>query len=243
MRGFRLKSVLFIVVVSSTMLACRFSLELPWNVAAPDVEISPEDISIAATRAAVAAATASSLADQAGQLAATAVLQGDNIVSTAVAGESLPGIGEAVAVAGSLQQKLASIVPDANGNFTLTITDADLAEYIASQGSAFTYGDTSIENVKINIIPQHVVVTGRLTNPVDLPLTAQLSPVVVDGQLHFTVIDASAGVFPVPSSLLAVLETGINAGLSQAFNHLPAGVTLLDVALGGGSMTFLGQMN
>lgn len=240
---------LILIILSLSTLACRFSLELPWNVSAPDVEIAPEDVAAAATRAAVVASTAASVADQAGQLAATAVLQGDDIVSTAVAGEGLPEIGEilpeiggAVAAIGSLERKLTSISPDANGNFTITMTDADLAEYLASQGAAFENSEARIENVQVNFKPQNVVVTGDITNPVTLPLTAELRPVVVDGNLHFQVINASAGILPVPDSMLSMLETGINIGLGQAMDALPAGVTLIDVALGDGSMTVLGQM-
>lgn len=236
----KIKSVvLTLFILSLSTMACRFSVELPWNVAAPDVEISPDDVAAAATRAAVVAATAASVADQAGQIAATAVLQGDGIVSTAVAGEGLPDVGAALS---SLERKLTSITPDANGNFTITMTDADLAEYLALQGAAFENGEARIENVLVNFTPQHIVITGNITNPVTLPLTAQLRPVVIDGRLQFQVINASAGVLPVPDSMLSMLETGINVGLGQAMNALPAGVTLLDVALGSGSMTVLGRM-
>lgn len=236
------KGVLLLIVLSLTTLACRFSLELPWNVGT-DVDISPEDVAAAATRASVAAATAASLADQAGQLAATAVLQGDNIVSTAVAGEGLPGIGAAGAVMGSLQQKLSTFSPDANGNFTITFTDADMAEYLAMQGSTFATEEAQIENVQISMTPQHVVVRGDVTSPMSLPLTAELRPTVVDGQLHFEVVTASAGILPLPASMLSMLETGVNVGLSQAMNSLPEGVSLLDVALGSGSMTVLGHVD
>ena len=240
---------LILIILSLSMLACRFSLELPWDVSAPDVEIAPEDVAAAATRAAVVAATAASMADQAGQLAATAVLQGDDIVSTAVAGEGLPEIGEilpevggAAATLSSLERKLTSISPDANGNFTVTMTDADLAEYLASQGAAFENSEARIENVQVNFTPQNVVITGNVTNPVSLPLTAQLRPVVIDGRLRFQIINASAGVLPVPDSMLSVLETGVNVGLGQVFDTLPAGATLIDLALGNGSMTVLGRM-
>ncbi len=237
------KGVLLLIVLSLTTLACRFSLELPWNVSAPDVDISPEEVAAAATRAAVAAATAASIADQAGQLAATAVLQGDNILSTAVAGEGLPGIGTAGAAVGSLQQKLSTFTPDANGNFTITFTDTDMAEYLANQGGTFATDEAQIENVQISMTPQNVVVRGDVTSPMSLPLKAELRPTVVDGQLYFEVITASAGVLPLPASMLAMLETGVNVGLSQAMNSLPDGVSLLDVALGSGSMTVLGHVD
>lgn len=225
-----------------SITACQFSLELPWEIGAPDVNISQEEIAAAATRAANVAATAGAIADQAGQVAATAVLQGDDIVSTAVAGDRLPQGDGAATGATSLERKLTSISPDANGNFTITMTDADLAEYLATQGAAFENSEARIENVQVSFTPQNVVVTGDVTKPIGLPLTAQLQPDVVDGRLHFQVLNASAGMFPVPDSMLSVLETGINVGLGQAMNSLPADVGLLDVALGSGSMTVLGQM-
>jgi hypothetical protein len=231
---------LILILLSLSTMACRFSFELPWDVGAPDVEISPEEVAAAATRAAEVAATAASVADQAGQIAATAVLQGDDMVSTAVAGENLP---EAVGAMTALERKLTFISPDANGNFTITMTDADLAEHLALQGSAFENNDARIENVQVNFTPQNVLITGNVTKPVSLPLTAQLRPVAVDGRLHFQVTNASAGVLPIPESMLSILEAGVNVGLGQALSYLPAEVSLLDVALGSGSMTVLGQVN
>jgi hypothetical protein len=242
MPGLKSKGALLLLILSLTALACRFSLELPWDVRSPDVEISPEDVSAAATRAVVAAATAAAIADQAGQLAATAVLQGDNAVSTAVAGEGLSGAGSAATGATSIERKLTSIVPGADGRFTITMTDADLAEYLATQGGAFENDEARIENVQVNFTPQHVTISGNITRPATLPLTAELQPIVTDGRLRFQVLNASAGVLPIPSSMLSMLETGVNIGLGRALNTLPEGVNLLDVALGSGSMTVLGEV-
>jgi hypothetical protein len=233
--------VLLLIILSLSVMACRFSFELPWDVGTPDVNISPEDVSAAATRAANVAATAAAVADQAGQIAATAVLQGDNVVSTAVAGENLSQGDLAATGTSSLERKLMSVSPDANGNFTITMTDADLAEYLAMQGAAFENSDARVENVQVNFTPQNIVITGNITQPVTMPLSAELRPSVVDGRLQFQVINASAGILPVPDSMLSVLEAGINVGLGQAMNSLPANTSLLDVALGSGSMTVLGK--
>lgn len=222
---------LFLILLSLSTMACQFSFGVPWDVGAPDVEISPDDVAAAATRAAEVAATAASVADQAGQIAATAV-----------AGDTLPDVSGAAGAVTALERKLTSISPDANGNFTITITDADMAEYLALQGGAFENDDARIENVQVNFTPQNVVITGNVTKPVSLPLTAELRPVAADGRLYFQVINASAGVLPVPESMLSVLEAGVNVGLGQAMSYLPAEMTLLDVALGSGSMTALGQV-
>lgn len=239
MNWLRSRWLLFLVALLVTTLACRFTVELPWNVSAPDLEISPEDVAGAATRVAVAAATAAAFADQAGQLAATAVLEGDNAVSTAVAGEGLPAVGAGVA----LQEKLNNIRPDANGNFTVTFTDADMRQLVEAQGSSFSSEEAQLENLQVRFTPQHVVATGDLVRPLEVPLTVQLRPFISNGRLRFEVIEATAGMFPVPASLLSTLEIGVNAALGQAFNGMPAGATLVDVALGVGSMTVLGRMN
>jgi hypothetical protein len=61
--------------------------------------------------------------------------------------------------------------------------------------------------------------------------------------MRFAIIDATAGIFPVPSSMISLLETGVNSGLSTAFDTLPANVSMDDVALGSGSMTVVGRVN
>ncbi len=224
---------LVILLLFST-LACSFSLELPWNVGAPDVAISQEQVSAAATRTAVAAATAAALAGEAGRIAATAVTQGDSLVATAVAGDT-------AAPASSLQEKLAAVRPDANGNYAIPITDQDLALLLAAQGGSFAAGDTRIDNLRINTLPDAVVLNGDLTSPVAVSITARFRPVVTDGRLRFAAIDATAGSLPVPGSMLSLLETGVNVGLGQAISALPAGLRVQDVVMGNGVFTILAR--
>jgi hypothetical protein len=226
--------LLLVILLSLTTLACSFSVDLPWDIGAPDVAISQEQVSGAATRTAIAAATAAALAGQAGQIAATAVVQGDNLVATAVA-ESAPNMPD------SLEAKLAAIRPDADGNYVVSITDEDLAQFFAAQGGSFSSGDASIENLRINTLPDAVVLNGDLTSPVALSLTARFRPVVEDGRLRLQAVDASAGIFPVPSSMLSLIETGVNVGLGQALDALPAGVRIQDVQLGDGAITLFAR--
>lgn len=221
--------MLFVALLGLSTLACSFSLELPWDIGAPDVAISQEQVSQAATRTAVAAATAAALADQAGQLAATAVVGSDGAMATAAA--ALPS------VPASLQEKLATIQPDANGNYVVPITDEDLAAFFSSQGGSFTNGDISIENLRINTVPDAVVLNGDLTSPLAVSLRARFQPVVEDGRLRFRALDAAAGMLPVPASMLSLLEAGVNAGLGQALAALPAGLRIQDVQMGEGVFT------
>jgi hypothetical protein len=242
--------LLFLFVLLLSSLACNFSMGLPGNVGRQDVEISPEDIALAATRAAEVAATAAVVADQAGQLAATAVTQEDSSVATAIAqvgddsdtGQA-PAAGDALVAGGSLQQKLANIQPDANGNFTVAITEEELNEYIAGQEGAFQTDSFSAQNIQIEIAPEHVKLTGDVTEPIALPLLIELRPAVAGGQLQFELLSASAGIFPVPDSMLNLIEASANSELGQALAGLPNGVTVQDAALANGVLTIFGHQN
>jgi len=240
--------VLFVLLMSS--LACNFSMELPWNVGPEDVAISQEDISIAATRAAEAAATAAVMANQAGQIAATAVTQGEGVVATAV-GQGVegaetnqaPAAGDAAVSEGTLEQKLANIQPDANGNFSVAITEADLNEYIGGQGGEIQTDAFSAQNIQIRIIPEYMELRGDVSQPVAVPLEVRLSPVVAGDQLQFDLISASAGILPVPDSMLNLIEAAANSEFSRALVSLPSGTTLQDATLANGVLTIFGRQN
>ena len=224
-------------------LACRFGAELPWNAGGQDVQISAEDVSEAATRAAYAAATAAVLTDQAGDIAATAVSKGSDIVATAQIFPT-PDPGVVVVGASALEQKLANIQPDANGNFTLAVTEGDLNEFVAGQtGGGIQTEALNVENVQIGITSEAVKLTGDVKEPVDLPLTVELRPGLLDGQLHFEIISATAGIFPVPSSMLDLIEATANSELTQVLAGLPANLTLQNVQLGDGVLMIMGQQN
>jgi len=189
-----------------------------------------------------AAAAAAAAANQAGQLAATAITQGDSAAATAV-GQGSDGAGSALAAGGSLQQKLANIQPDANGNFDVAVTEADLNEFVAGQGGGFQTDTLSAQNIKIQITPEHLALTGDVTDPIALPLEVKLRPAIIGEQLRFELLSASAGIFPVPDSMLNLIEAGVNSELSRALIGLPNDVTLQDASLANGVLTIFGQQN
>lgn len=233
--------LMFLGILMLLSLACSFGLELPWNAGGQDVAISSEEVSAAATRAAEAAATAAVLANQAGQIAATAVAQGGDLVATAQILPTLPAV-EFAASGSTLQQKLANIQPDANGNFAVAITESDLNEFISgSQGGGFQTDALSADNVQIKITGEHVELSGDVQKPIALPLIVDLRPTVVNGQLQFELLSASAGIFPVPTSMLDLIEVAANSELTQALVGLPAGVTVQNATLSDGMFTIFGQ--
>lgn len=229
-------------IVMLLTLACRFGTDLPWNAGEQDVPISAEDVAEAATRAAEAAAAAGVSTDQLGEIAATAVAQGSDIVATAEALPT-PDLGAAVG-ATALEQKLANIQPDANGNFTVDITEEDLNEFVSGQsGGGIQTEGLNVENVQIGITDESVKLTGDVKQPLELPLTVELRPSVLNSQLQFEIISASAGFFPVPDAMLDLIEATANSELTQALTGLPANVTLTDAQLGNGVLMIMGQQN
>jgi len=153
-------------------------------------------------------------------------------------------IDDAKMAGSTLQQKLANIQPDVNGNFAVTITESDLNEFISeSQGGGIQTDTFSADNVQVKITAEHVELSGDVQEPIALPLIIQLRPTVVNGQLQFELLSASAGILPVPSSMLDLIEAGANSELTQALVGLPAGVTLQNATLSDGLFTIFGQQN
>ncbi len=227
---------LFLFILLFTSIACNFGGGLVNQAAG---EISSEDISRAATRAAEAAAAAGVAADQASQLAENALSEQDSVLATAQA----LAAANAPAAGGSLEQKLANIQPDANGNFAVPITDVDLNEFIAAQGGALKSDTFGAEDIKIKITTEHVALTGSVTEPIALPLDVKLRPTITGDQLSFELLSATAGIFPVPDSMLDLIEAGANSELTRALAGLPDGVTLQNATLADGVLTIFGRQN
>lgn len=228
-------------------LACNFALDLPF-LGSQDEGISPEDVSLAATRAAEAAATAAAVAGEAGQLAATAVVQSQELAATTIPSaekitETALPTAEASVTGTSIERKLANIQPDADGNFSVSITEDDLNEFVAGQEGGIQTEALSAQDIGFDITPEHLELSADVTEPVQLPLIIQLRPTVTGDQLRFELLSASAGLFPVPEGMLDVIETVANTELTRALIGLPSGTTLNDATLGEGEFTIYGHQN
>jgi len=226
---------LFLIIFGLTTLACSLSSGIPFIGGAAG-DISEEDVAAAATRAA-------EVANQAGELAATAVTEGDSTFATAVAqSEETVATPTPDPSLSSLEQKLNNIQPDANGNFILLITEDDLNEFISGQeGGGFQGADFGIEEVRIDINADAAELTGNLINPLQAPLRVQLRPVISNGQLEFEIQSATLGGFPMPASMLDLLNTVVNSEIGKALLSIPSHVTLQEAAISEGLLTIMGH--
>ncbi|MCI0394885.1 MAG: DUF2993 domain-containing protein [Chloroflexi bacterium] len=165
--------------------------------------------------------------------AAVATTQGGNALAT-IQAIGTPNIN-------ALQEKLAGIQPDANGNFTVTITDDEVNQVILAQQQLAGNQQTALQNPLVTFIGGNIVLTGDVTQPIVAPLAVVFRPAVVDGVLQFELISATLGSIQVPETLLAGAESTLNSSLGQALNQMPAGVQLQEILMGEGTMTITGR--
>lgn len=210
----------------------------------PDVNVDElaDQAAEAATQAADLAATAVIVAEQAAESAATLAAsdQVQNLEATAVAAATaLVNSDFELPDSSSLRQKFANAQPDANGNITITLTDAELNEAIRlKQTAAEQAGQPqTVQGLTVTFTGGNIVMTGNITTPVTAQLTVTFRPYVADGLLQFEVVSASLGSINVPAALLSASEATLNSTLNEAMGNLPANYTLQDVVMGEGTMT------
>lgn len=230
----QLKSTfLFVLLLAVAGLACNAgggsvpnppAITIPANI--------DEQAAQLATTAAQAAATAAA-AVQGVDVAATA----QALAETAVSTNPNPPITDDSLQA--LQTRFADVQLDANGNASVTITDAELTQaVVAAQAQAAQNGQAiALQNLQITFTGGNIILAGDVTNPVQAQLTITFWPYVQNNILQFEVMSAQLGQINVPPSLLESSEATLNNTLNQAFNQLPADIALQNVVMGEGTMT------
>jgi len=208
----------FIGILVFAALACGPNI--------PDVpEGAVETVQSAGEQAGIAAQTAVALATQEG----------------AAALETIEATG---ADLGAFGDKFKNIQTDANGNFSTTITDAELNEAIQhSQETSGTPENSVLQDPVIAFTGGNIVLTDNVTSPIAAQLTVVFQPSVVNGVLQFEVISATLGSIQVPAAVLSTAEGILNATLGQAINTIPSDLTLQSVVVGEGTMTISGTKN
>ncbi len=201
----------------------------------PNVDELASQAVDAATEAADVAATAVIIAQQ-----AASSEQVQSLEATAVAAAtSLANSDYELPESSSLRQKFANAQPDANGNISITITDAEMNEAIQmKQAAAEQAGQEQVlQGTAVTFTGGNIVLTGSITTPVTAQLTVTFRPYVANGILQFEVVSATLGSIRVPATLLSASEATLNSTLNDAMGNLPANYTLQEVLMGEGTMT------
>lgn len=199
------------------------------------------------------AGQAAEAATQAADMAATAVViaqeaasseQVQNLEATAVAAATaLVNSDYELPENSSLRQKFANAQPDANGNITITLTDAEMNEAIQmKQAAAEQAGQEQVlKDTAVTFTGGNTILTGNITSPIAAQLSVTFRPYVAGSILQFEVVSAVLGSINVPAALLSASEATLNSTLNEAMGSLPAGYTLQEVSMGEGTMTINGQ--
>lgn len=188
-----------------------------------------------------AISTAQAAGQQAGSAAETAVAvatqEGAAAVGTIQAGGGSVDLGP-------LQDKLESIQPDENGNFSVTITDDELNQAIqrSQEGAEGTAAgsESPLQQTSVVFTGGNIVMTASVTSPVTAELVVTFRPTVVNGVLQFEVVSATLGSIQVPAAVLSSAESTLNSSLGQAMGSIPSNLTLQSIVMGEGTMTISG---
>jgi hypothetical protein len=185
--------------------------------------------------------TVQSAGQQAGSVAETAVALATQEGSAAIG--TLQAGGQTVDL-GPLQDKFESIQPDANGNFTVTITDAEVNQALQrSQETAEAANESPLKQTAIAFTGGNIVLTGNVVSPIEALLTVTFRPLVTNGVLQFEVVSATLGTVQVPSAILTSAALTLNNTIGQAMNGIPSNLTLQSIVMGEGTMTVSGTRN
>lgn len=226
--------LILVTLLALAALACNFSAALP------DVNVSPEEMQ-------QAAATAAAMAGQMGELAGTAVAQSDQIAATALAqsGDIVATISAATPLPGldPLRDKFNNVQPDADGNFSVTVTQEEFNQSLAArEAAAVAAGEPpQFRNAQTRFEEGQIVLLADLTEPVTAPFTGTFQPLVVDGRLQFELISASLGPLPVPGLVLQAASGLVNNAVAEALVGLPNSVVLQTITVQPGLLTVQGQ--
>jgi hypothetical protein len=218
----RKPNLLFIVLLLFTSLACNMS-----------AANSNEQTQAALATAVVVKEQAQQAAATAAVMAATAAVQSEGALATVQATDfQLPDLT-------ALQQQAATLMPDENGNVTLTVQDDQLTQLIQAQAAQAAADGTAVpvQQPTVEFADGLIFFRSQVTTPVVAELSVSFQPVVTESSLRFEVVNASIGSINVPPALLQSAEDSLNNTLGAAMMHLPANISLQGVTISDGTLS------
>lgn len=262
-----------IAMLALVALACSLPTRPPSGAEVRDgAAAAAETAAALATRAAPGLGTAAANVREAGSAAAAtaAALATAGVPATAAAraaelGGAALATAEALATAGvpatvaagargtvaalpatydALRDKMAAVLPDANGQISVTIDEAELTTALAARQARIEGdGETpALRGAVVRITPATVILMGELTTPIAGPLLAVFVPYVRDGVIQLDFIEATVAGITVPNWVVDSAEFTLNTTLNTALAALPSRLGFTAVTLSDGAMTLTGGL-
>ena len=155
---------------------------------------------------------------------------------------------ERVEVSQEAAQRLEKKVKEAmsgtsNGEFTITATDEEVTSLIAEQLEKSS--DTPMRDVQVHFGDDRIHVWAIFADvaPFDVGVSLVATATVVNDQLQVEIVESSAGVIPVPQSLLNSLSRVINETIAEAEIKAQNKVQITKVTIGDGEITISGKLS
>ena len=220
-----------VFILSLLIVGCGITEELP------EVEL-PEGM----------AATAESAVQTAGEVAKTAASQaGDFAQTVAVVATEQGGAAVATLKAvgtpdiDAIKDKIASIQPDDDGQFSISISAQDLNRVLLLR-QLITGPDSLslIRNVGVEFRDGLIILGVDISKPLESRAEIVFEAVVEDGGLRFEIVEASVADRNVPQDVLDAAAGLLNVSLGEAVEHLPPSLQLQSVIVSEGALTLVG---
>jgi hypothetical protein len=216
----------FILTLSLLLAGCGITEKLPEGVS----ETAESAVQSAGEFAKTAVSEAGDFAQT---VAVVATEQGSAAVATLKAIET-PDIDE-------IKDKIASIKPDDDGRFSLTISAQDLnrvllLRYLITGPDSLSL----IRNVAVEFQDGLIIFRADVAKPLEARAQIAFQPLVEDGSLQFEIVEASVAGRDVPPEVLDAAGELLNVGLGEAIEHLPQSLQLESVTVSEGALTLAG---
>jgi hypothetical protein len=214
-----------------TSLACDLSLGDPAEIVPPALETAEEAARVAGNVAQTAAAQAGDLA---GTAAVVATTEGGKLIATAIA--------MATPHADYLKDKLASLEPDADGNYRVTLTENEVNTLLRLR--QLLTGDllgAGIQSQEVKFRDGSITLSGTILEPLPGRLFVRMRPSVEAGQIQLDIQESSLAGQAAPQQALEAAEGAITGGLGEILEFLPADVQLQEVTVANGEIVITGR--
>lgn len=143
----------------------------------------------------------------------------------------------------TLAETLRDVEPNAAGDFTVTLTDDQFNRAISEEEAAALQqgSDLPIRNAEVTFVEDYVLLVGDVTDPLPAAFAAILRPTIVDGRLRLQAESAELGGFPMPASMLDVVDSNVNQAVVAALGDLESEVAFESVAIDEGELVVQGR--
>ena len=141
-----------------------------------------------------------------------------------------------------LEDKLREALSQAEaGEFTITATDEEVTSFIALQMEKSS--DTPMRDVQVHFGDGRIHVWAILADvmPFDVGVSLVATATVVDDQLQVDIVESSAGVIPIPQSLLDSLSRVVNETIAESQAKAEKKVQITEVTIGDGEISVSGK--